>query len=68
MDKIRPYAKALIALVGGAVAAITTALVALPEGATLGDINTLGWFVIVGAWLIVAGGVFGVANGTTNSG
>lgn len=62
MQRIRPYAKAAIALVGGAVAAITTALVALPPDAGLGDINTLGWFVIGGAWLIVAGGVFGVRN------
>ena len=62
MNKIRPYAKAAIALVGGAVASIVVALTALPDGAALSDIDTLGWFVIAAAVIVVAGGVFGVSN------
>ena len=62
MDKIRPYAKAVLALFGGFIAAVVIALTALPEGAGLGDISVLGWFVIAAAVLAVAGGVFGVPN------
>ncbi len=64
MDKIRPYAKAVVALAAAIVAAIVVALTALPEAAGLGDISTLGWFVIAAAVLVQAGIVFGVPNKT----
>ena len=56
--KLRPYTKALIALFGGAVAQIIVALEVLPPDATLGDISQKSWFIIVAAWLALAGGVF----------
>lgn len=62
IQKLAPYAKAVLALVMAAVAAIIVALVALPEGAGLGSINTLGWFVIGAAVLGQAAVVFGVKN------
>ena len=62
MSKLRPYTKGLIALIGGAVSAIVIALQVLPEGATLADISTEGWFVITASWLAVAGGVFEGTN------
>jgi hypothetical protein len=62
MNRIAPYAKAVVALITAVVAAIIVALVALPEGAGLGDIDTLGWFVIAAAVLVEAGLVFGIPN------
>lgn len=62
MSKLRPYAKAVVALLAAIVAAVIVALQALPEGAGLGDIDTLGWFVIAAAVLVQAGIVFGVPN------
>ncbi len=59
---IKYIAKALVALVGGAIAAVIIALQALPEGAALGDIDTLGWFLIASSVIVVAGVVFGVPN------
>ena len=58
MSKLRPYTKFLITLIGGAVVEINVILVLLPDGATLADIGTQGWFVIVSSWLALAGGVF----------
>lgn len=64
---VRYIAKALIALIGGGIAAVIIALQALPEGASLGDIDTLGWFLIASAVIVVAGTVFGVPNGSKPS-
>lgn len=63
MEKIRPYAKAVVSLLGAIVAAVIVALQALPEGSGLGDITTLGWLIIAAAVIAQAGIVFGVPNG-----
>ncbi len=54
--------KAIFAATAVAITGITSALVALPEGAGLGDISTLGWFIVGGAAFLAFGGVFGITN------
>ena len=55
-------AKAIFAAATVAIASLISALEALPDGAGLGDISTLGWLIVGGAALFAFGGVFGLTN------
>lgn len=55
-------AKAAYAAAVAGIASLVSALEALPNGASLGDISTLGWLIVGGAALFSFGGVFGLTN------
>lgn len=60
--RFNPYAKAIVAFVGGLAAELVAILGALPEGSGLSDISTVGWLTFVVAAAALAGSVFFVPN------
>lgn len=58
------YLKAIIGTLLAFLGSIQATLEALPEGASWGDISTLGWVIIAGVTVATFGAIFGVANAT----
>lgn len=56
------YYKAIIGTLLALLGAVQATLEALPDGASWGDISTLGWVIIAGITVATFGSIFGVQN------
>jgi hypothetical protein len=56
------YMKAIIGTLLAFLGAVQATLEALPDGASWGDVSTLGWVIIAGITVATFGAIFGVQN------
>lgn len=59
MDKVRPYAKAIVAALVAGLSALSAQLV---SGESLGDLEAKDWLAVAVAFLVALGAVFAVPN------